>query len=515
MNVSQTERLQSLEAGMCVLVGADRVVRVSDELAAQFETGDRLAVVAATGELLRIPRGESEIAAQAVGRAWDAFAGMAETTGEQVDAFFEAFAVGLEKDSIWGEIRAVNERDVVDAKARGRSTTRLVTDEKLRSGMIAGLRGWTDAPSMRDRVVERIEHDGFRVELIGAPLGVVGFVFEGRPNVLADACGVLRGGNTVVFRIGSDALRTAQAIMQLALDPALRTAGLPPGAATLVESPSHAAGWALFTDDRLALAVARGSGPAVRTLGSLAQSAGIPVSLHGTGGAWLVASGSAREESFRSAVVDSLDRKVCNTLNTCCIVQERVGDLVPALLESLEAAGKRRAQSYKLHVLGASREHVPGTLFERRVPVQRAAGVEMEAQAEVLSVRDLGREWEWEETPEITLVVVDSVDDAIGLFNRHSPQFVASLISDDLKEHRRFCDRVNAAFVGDGYTRWVDGQFALHRPELGLSNWQNGRLLGRGAVLSGDSVFTLRTRYVTEGTSVRSFTAASIGTEGW
>jgi glutamate-5-semialdehyde dehydrogenase len=51
---------------------------------------------------------------------------------------------------------------------------------------------------------------------------------------------------------------------------------------------------------------------------------------------------------------------------------------------------------------------------------------------------------------------------------------------------------VDAPFVGDGFTRWVDGQYALNEPELGLSNWEHGRLLGRGGVLTGASVHTLR-----------------------
>ena len=55
-------------------------------------------------------------------------------------------------------------------------------------------------------------------------------------------------------------------------------------------------------------------------------------------------------------------------------------------------------------------------------------------------------------------------------------------------------DTVDAPFVGNGFTRWVDGQYALDKPELGLSNWQFGRLFGRGGVLSGDSAFTIRTR---------------------
>src|SRR5207244_3287861 len=142
-------------------------------------------------------------------------------------------------------------------------------------------------------------------------------------NVFADATGVLRGGNTVVFRIGSDALRTAKAIVACALEPALQAAGLPPGAAVLVASAERAAGWALFSDRRLALAVARGSGPAVAQLGSVARQAGVPVSLHGTGGAWLVADRSADTDRFAAAVYYSLDRKVCNTLNVCCVSQAR------------------------------------------------------------------------------------------------------------------------------------------------------------------------------------------------
>ena len=72
--------------------------------------------------------------------------------------------------------------------------------------------------------------------------------------------------------------------------------------------------------------------------------------------------------------------------------------------------------------------------------------------------------------------------------------FLDSLISDDPAEHERFYAAVNAPFVGDAATRWVDGQKALSRPELGLSNWQAGRLFGRGGVLSGDGVYSVRTR---------------------
>src|SRR6185437_16864071 len=160
----------------------------------------------------------------------------------------------------------------------------------------------------RGRVLETVRHEGWQVEQVVAPLGVVGFVFEARPNVFADATGVLRGGNTVVFRIGSDALGTARAIVRGALDPALAEAGLPAGAASLVESAEHAAGWAMFSDPRLALAVARGSGRAVAQLAGVARQTGTPVSVHGTGGAWIVAGEAADPAAFSAAVLNSLDR---------------------------------------------------------------------------------------------------------------------------------------------------------------------------------------------------------------
>jgi glutamate-5-semialdehyde dehydrogenase len=94
----------------------------------------------------------------------------------------------------------------------------------------------------------------------------------------------------------------------------------------------------------------------------------------------------------------------------------------------------------------------------------------------------------------MTIVVVDTLDEAVALCNRYSPRFVASIVSDDDAEHEEFYRAVDAPFVGNGFTRWVDGQYALNAPELGLSNWQFGRMLGRGAILSGDSVHTVRYR---------------------
>jgi glutamate-5-semialdehyde dehydrogenase len=488
------DRLESLEPGQPIPFGGDRIARVPEDLAKAFRPGDRLIVLQDSGTLLRVPAEVAALTAGAVARAHAAFQALGQASDAQVSRFFDLFAARLEDDACWAPIAEANARDVEAAQARGRSTTRLVASPAMRRDMVAGLREWRDAESPRGRTIERVDHPGWSVEQFAAPLGVVGFVFEGRPNVFADATGVLKSGNTVVFRIGSDALGTARAIVEHALAPALREAGLPEDAAVLLDSPDRAGGWALFGDARLSLAVARGSGPAVAQLGGVARQAGVPVSLHGTGGAWMVADRTADADRFAAVVENSLDRKVCNTLNVCCIVRERADELVPVFLAALERAGARRGFGCKLHVVEGSEGALPAAWRSARAIVRRAEGEREEALVELLPETDLGREWEWEETPEVSLALVDDAAHAARLFNRYSPQFIATLIAEDELARRRFFEAVNAPFVGDGFTRWVDGQYAFRRPELGLSNWEMGRLFARGGVLSGDSVYSIRAR---------------------
>ena len=495
------EYLRSLAAGTPIPYGGDKVTFVPEAVAAAFTQGDRLIVVQDTGALLHIPAAVWDVASAAVDDAWNAFAAMGTVTDDQISAFYEGFAARLDDDAAFAPIAAANQADIASAHERGRTTTRLELSATMRSGMVDGLRMWATTPSRRGAVIETIPHDGWRVDQVTAGLGVIGFVFEGRPNVFADATGVLRGGNTVVFRIGSDALGTAEAIVEHALNPALDEAGLPRGAASLVASASRAAGWAMFSDHRLGLAVARGSGTAVAQLGAVARQAGIPVSLHGTGGAWIVAAESARPADVANAVYHSLDRKVCNTLNTFCVVASRADELIPVFLEALDRAGKRRNAASKLHVASGDESRIPAEWFEDATIVRAEGGV-VEPRTEVIEADRLGVEWEWEDSPEVTLKVVGDIAEAVRLFNDQSPRFAASLISDDAAEQQRFFDTVDAPFVGNGFTRWVDGQYALNRPELGLSNWQFGRLFGRAGVLSGDSAFTIRSRVTQEHTDI-------------
>ena len=169
--------------------------------------------------------------------------------------------------------------------------------------------------------------------------------------------------------------------------------------------------------------------------------------------------------------------------------------MIPVVLAALQRAAEQRGVPARLHATDAAMAFIPKD-WKQEVEVARAEGPCREPATTRLDVEQLGEEWEWEDSPEMSLHVVSTVAEASQLFNRLSPRFVVSFISTDGDEAERFFEMVDAPFVGNAFTRWVDGQYALNRPELGLSNWQQGRLFGRGGILSGDSVYTVRTRAI-------------------
>ena len=169
-------------------------------------------------------------------------------------------------------------------------------------------------------------------------------------------------------------------------------------------------------------------------LGSLARSAGTPVSLHGTGGAWMVVSSRAEVGELRDAVTRSLDRKVCNTLNTCCVVDPAGGFHAARGCRPGRAGGgwQCRGQPFKLHVARGSEHLVSQELFSKRIEVRPSFRRGARTQAEVID-----RPTAWHEggngrkRREVSLVSVDSVDEAVRMFNELSPRLVGTLVSSD------------------------------------------------------------------------------------
>jgi hypothetical protein len=143
--------------------------------------------------------------------------------------------------------------------------------------------------------------------------------------------------------------------------------------------------------------------------------------------------------------------------------------------------------------------HVPITSRKFRESCDIPANVNIQWSDNI----DFSLEYEWENQPELALSFESSLRHCVASFNAHSPQFIVSCLSQDQEDLDLVWRECNAPFVGNGFTRWVDGQYALNRPELGLSNWHGGRLLARGGVLSGDGVHTVRLRVQQTDTSVR------------
>ena len=468
----------TLQNGDRIVINGKPVV-LDQSIINQFVDGDALFGLS-SGQVLHIKQADLLLVDTAVSAASAAFDLMAACTEQEVSSFYKSFAQRLNEESVRKQLLDANEIDVLSAKERGRSTTRLVLNNATLDDMVLALLLWQNMAQTSGRVLERVEHDGWSVQSEQAPLGVVGFVFEGRPNVFADATGVLRSGNTCVFRIGSDALNTARSMMRFALRPALADSGLPADAVVLLDASSHSSAWALFANKRLSLAVARGSGSAVEQLGEIARQAGTAVSLHGTGGAWMLI-GTDPDYVRLSAVIErSLDRKVCNTTNVIGVPRENASDLVPIIAQAIAKAGSNRNSVAVVHACPES--------------LQLLVGSDAKLDIRPLQDGELSTEWEWDSVPECSIFVYDDVMQGIQCFNEHAPSFIISLISNNSQEMETVWRNAKAPFVGNGMTRWVDGQFALDRPELGLSNWQNGRMLGRGAILSGDSVYSVRYR---------------------
>jgi len=462
-----------------------KLINIGSAIADQFSDGDRI-VASTDGQLMLIPKTEIDIVGQVVELSQRAFSLLQSASDDQISTFFRLFADRLADDVLMAEVLVANENDVEQAKQRGRSTTRLGLTPSMRKDMIDALGLWQDMVAVQDHLVH-IEHSGWSVEARQCALGLVGFVFEGRPNVLADATGVIRSRNTCVFRIGSDAYNTAEALMRVAVHPALIEAGLSEHCVMLLPSITHASAWALFSNDGIALAVARGSGASVALLGTIAQQHGIPVSLHGTGGAWAVVSQYDDLAGLEDIIFHSLDRKVCNTLNTIVILESAVRDVLPTVMSGISKSGMKSGVRPIVHLP----RQVEQQLIRQGISF---ADNSDEIALVVSDDINLAKEWEWETTPEVTLVVTENIVSAVELFNMHSPQFVLSVLSVKSDEEEYAWNTSNAPFFGNGMTRWVDGQYALNKPELGLSNWQLGRSLGRGGILSGDSVYTVRYR---------------------
>src|SRR5215510_4770793 len=318
--------------------------------------------------------------------------------------------------------------------------------------MAQGLREIATLPDPVGAVAESWRQpSGIEISRVRVPLGVVGFIYESRPNVTADAAGLcVKSGNAVVLRGGSEAIESNIAIAAV-LAKALEKVGAPSDAVQFVDTTDRAAVGALLELDKLVdLIIPRGGEELVRWV---SRHSRIPVLKHDKGVVHVFVDADADPAMAGTIVVNAKVQRpsVCNALETLLVHRA----IAPSLLPSL--AGRLGEAGVALRGCPETRALVPG--------IEPATEADWDAEYLdlILSIR-----------------VVDDLDAAIEHIARHGTGLAEAIVTNDLGHARRFTREVDAAAVlVNASTRLVDGgQFGMGA-EMGIST---SRVHARGPV---------------------------------
>jgi glutamate-5-semialdehyde dehydrogenase len=364
-----------------------------------------------------------------------------------------AMARGLEEKT--PQILEANRADLERARTRGHPRAFLdrltLTDSRI-AEMALGLRQIaTLADPVGTIVAAWRRPNGLEISRVRVPIGVIGFVYESRPNVTADAVGLcLKSGNAVVLRGGSEAIES-NTLLAAVLAKSAEKAGAPPDAIQFVDDPDRAAVTALLGLDRyLDLIIPRGGEAFVRLV---AERSRVPVLKHDKGLVHIFVDAGADQAMALELVENAKVQRpgVCNAVETLLVHEAVAADFVPAL------AGRLRPAGVELRGCPRTCALAPGA-----TPATEA-------------------DWDTEYLDLILAVkVVDDLDEAIRHIRRHGSGLAEAIVTTDYGRARRFAREVDAAAVLiNASTRLVDGnQFGMGA-EMGIST---SRLHARGPV---------------------------------
>jgi len=374
------------------------------------------------------------------------------TTKQKNDALGQMSRALEEKSAT---ILEANRADLERARSKGYARAfvdRLTLTDTRIEEMASGIRQVALLPDPVGETVDSWRRpNGIEISRVRVPLGVVGFIYESRPNVTADAAALcLKSGNAVVLRGGSEALESNTVIAQL-LAKAAEKAGIPGDALQYVDVADRAAVMAMLTQDRyLDLIIPRGSEEFVRLVN---ERATVPVLKHDKGLCHLFVDEGADLEMAVNLTVNAKAQRVsvCNALESLLVHAAPAGQFLPLLAPRLAEAGVEMRGDARTRVL---------------VPAAKAA---QEA------------DWDTEYLDYILAIrVVDGFDEAVAHIRRHGSGLAEAIVTRDLRRARRFTQEVDAAAVlVNASTRLVDGsQFGMGA-EMGIAT---SKLHARGPV---------------------------------
>jgi glutamate-5-semialdehyde dehydrogenase len=338
-----------------------------------------------------------------------------------------------------------NEKDLSAGREEGLSSAlmdRLMLDELRVKGMADGLR---DVAELRDPVGEIVDGwklpNGLVIEKVRVPLGVIGIIYEARPNVTVDAAGLcLKSGNAVILRGSSSAINSNRMLVRI-ISGAAEEAGLPRDSVQLVESTDRESARELMRLHGLIdVLIPRGGAGLIRTV---VENSTVPVIETGVGNCHVYVDDGADTAMAVDIVVNAKTQRpgVCNACETLLVHRDIAEEFLPAVYARLTEKG----------------------VVLRGCPVTR----------KILKEIDEATEEDWyAEYLDLVLAVkvVEDVDDAMRHIGKYGSSHSETIVTNDYVRGRRFIDEVDSAVVYiNASTRFTDGgQFGMGA-EIGIS----------------------------------------------
>ena len=386
-------------------------------------------------------------------RARDAAAALALASGEARASGLRAAAAAVHERT--GEILGANAEDVAEAKSAGIAPAlidRLMLDPKRLEAVARGLDDIAALPDPIGRVLaEWTRPNGLQISRVSVPLGVIGIIYESRPNVTADAGGIaLKSGNAAILRGGSESFHSSRALVD-ALRQGLCEAGLPQDAVQLVPTRDReAVGMMLKMSGVIDVIVPRGGSSLIERV---QRESRIPVIAHLEGLCHTYIHRAADPQKARAIVLNAKMRRVsiCGATETLLVDRAVAATMLPPILADL-----------------------------------RAAGCELRGDPETLAIAPgavaaTEEDWRTEYLDAILAVrIVDGVAEAIEHIDRYGSHHTDAIVTEDEATAERFLREVDSAIVlVNASTQFADGGEFGMGAEIGISTQ---RLPPRGPV---------------------------------
>ncbi len=358
-----------------------------------------------------------------------------------------AVADALEKNS--AAIISENKKDMEAAEKAGTSPAlldRLELNEKRIADIALSIRQVCDLTDPIGEILdERVRPNGLRIQKVRVPMGVIGIIYESRPNVTSDAFSLcFKTGNAVILRGGSDAIASNIAIVRIIRD-ALESVNITPDAVQLVTDTSRDVANAMMKCDKyIDLLIPRGGAGLIR---SVVDNATIPVIETGTGNCHIFVDDSADIDMAVNIIFNAKTQRmgVCNAAESLLIHENIAQQAIPAICESLKAKDIEIRAGQRAFTLA------PGSAQDLK-----------SASEEDFATEFLG--------PVISLEIVSSVEEAIEHVNRYTTHHSESIITNDPEHAELFLNGVDSACVYvNASTRFTDGFEFGFGAEIGIS----------------------------------------------